>query len=364
MFNYHTRSLKFEHDKEATIDIVDMPSYESWKKILDSLALGNLEQTYEYGEVKKRTGSGSEIVRLLALADKRPLGLVQGLYQKRRGYGRFLTVGGTYGYSPLTLLEERKGQVIKSLLVGLENFAVTNRIVEASIHWPRKWGFSSIFENLKYDVTHSFNVYAVDLRGNSNTLWERIHPNKRKNIKKAERAGVTVKNSQSEDCFQSFLKMLKVSAMRADFDPQLSEVEELWKEFSPMGSARLFLADYNGRNIASVLVLTHGDTAYARASASFKDAWGVRPNDIIHWKAMEWASEQGYSRYHMGAVPEHELLEGSPLWGVWRWKKEWRGTLEGIDVYRKVFFPSFKKFMDTTRQTIRRISRLGHTANR
>jgi lipid II:glycine glycyltransferase (peptidoglycan interpeptide bridge formation enzyme) len=325
---------------------------------LDTLEFGDLEQTQEYGEAKKRAYPGSEVVRLLALEKECPVGLIQGLYQRRLGYGRDLVVGGPCGCSPVTMLEDRKEEVIRFLLEGLEDFAVKNRIIEAYVHWPRQWGFSYIFDDLKYEVRHSFNVYTVSLKGSPRDLWNRIHSNKRRNVKKAELAGVTVEDSESEHDFESLLGMLKASSLRADFDPRVSEVEELWKEFSSKGSARVFLAKWNGHEVAGTLIVAHGDTAYARTAGSFKDAWEVRPNDILHWKSMEWACEHGYSWYHMGAVPEPEPSEGSPLWGLWRWKREWRGMLQGISVYSKVYFPTVRRVMDATRRARHTIGKL------
>lgn len=344
--------------QESTLAIAGMPSLESWNRVLDSLTCGNLEETYEYGEAKRRAYPGTDVVRLLALEEGRPVGLIQGLYERRFGYGRHLSVGGPYGCSPITILEDRKEEVTRFLLKGLEGFATKNRIIEGDVHWPQRWGLSSVFGGLKYQVSHSFNVYSVPLKGSRNDLWDRIHPNKRKNVKKAERAGVIVGNSQNEQDFRSFLGMLKASSLRAGFDPRLSEVEELWREFGPKDSARVFLAKWDDEDVASVFIVTHGDTAYARAAGSIEDAWEVRPNDILHWKAMEWACEQGHSWYHMGAVPEPEPDEGSPMWGLWRWKREWRGILETISVYNKVYFPSLRKFMDSSRRAIHTIGRL------
>lgn len=346
-------SLK--QQKELKITITDEPSYESWNLVLDNLPYGNLEQTYEYGEAEKRVMPGKEAVRLLALENDRPVGLIQGLYEKKRGYGRELTVGGPCGYSPVTTLGDEKEETLRHLLKSLEDYTIKNRIIEGFLYWPQRWGFSSIFDDLNYHAEYSFNTYTVPLTKSKSDLWARIHTNKRKNVKKAERAGITVEISESQEDWKSFVGLLKNTSSRAGFDPRLSEVEELRREFRRKGSAKMFIARSNGEPVAGNFVITHRDTAYSYAAASNDCAWAVRPNDLAHWKAMEWACEHGYSRYNMGAFPDPQPSEGTPLWGLWRWKREWRGELEKVSVYSKVYFPRLRMLMDTARRVLRNI---------
>ncbi len=328
----------------SNIAVVDFPSHDLWKMLLDTYAQGNLEQTIEYGEMKKMAYQGTETIRLLALENEHPVGLVQGHYKKKRGYGRFLTIGGVYGSGPLTILKgKERSTVVKMLLEGLERKAAESRIVEAYVTWPQMWGSSDIFSELGYKIIDEYNIYAVDLVGSSSDLWTRIASNKRKNIKRARSQNVRVKEGTSEKEFQSFLKMLKASASRASFDPTLSEVIGLWNLFSPNGLARVFLAEIQSHDVAGVFVLTQGETVYARAAGSYDWAWNARPNDLLHWEAMNWGLEKGFSKYHMGLVPQPLPSEGSSIWGLWRWKREWNGKLEKMQRYCKIYSPLLKK---------------------
>jgi len=340
--------------KKNYIIMDDSPHSDIWNKFLDSQSNGNLDQTYEYGEAIKKAHPGIEVLRLFAVDGASPVGLIQGHYQKKHGYGRDLTIGGSYGAAPVIALENRNEENMRVILQGLEKSAHQKHIVEGELKWPEKLGFQPVFKNLDYEVTSSYNVYVVPLATSLGDLWGKIHPNKRKNVKKAENAGVEVVCGQSERDFQSFVGMLKTSALRANFDPRITEIEEAWRQFSSKGSARIFLSKWKDQDVAGTFIITHGDTAFARAAGSLEDAWEVRPNDIVHWKAMEWASQQGYSLYNMGGVEYPEPHEGESGWGLWRWKREWRGTLERILVYSKVYLPTLRKLMDATRQTRKR----------
>ena len=84
-----------------------------------------------------------------------------------------------------------------------------------------------------------------------------------------------------------------------------------------------------------------GKSMYALGAGSLSSAWRVRPNDLIHWKVMEWGCQNGYLKYHMGGVAEPPPNEGSSKWGIWRWKKEWKGQLEGEDKFGKLVLPQY-----------------------
>ena len=99
--------------------------------------------------------------------------------------------------------------------------------------------------------------------------------------------------------------------------------------------------------------MVHGRTVYALAAGSFREGWKVKPNDIMHYKVMEWASQNGYSKYHMGLVSEPPPTEGSSVWGIWRWKREWKGNLERIQIFDKLFLPRYI-FILKTKKLIKR----------
>ena len=336
------------------LSIVTTPSRHSWNLALGNLTSGNLDQIYEFAEARKKAYAGSEIIRLMALEDERPVGLIQGVYQRRLGYSRNLTIGGSCGCFPVISLEGKKEQIVRFLLEGLEDFGRRNRIVEGHVYWSQQWGFP-VLEDLGYRVNNIMDVCVVDLRGSSRDLWDRIHHNKRKNVRKAEHAQIVVEDTDSDEDFQSFLRLWKATSIRVHFDRKFvtpTEVQEMWKTFKQKGMARVFLAKYKGQDVAGTLIVFHGDTAYSRYAGSLDEAWSVRPNDMVHWKAMEWACEHGYSWYHMGGLPYPEPQEGMPFWGLWRWKREWRGTIEKRFVFTKVYLPGFKKILDKSRRMI------------
>jgi hypothetical protein len=328
--------------------VISDPSSEVWTSFLMKFAGGNLQQSFDYGKVAKEANPNARVVRLLALDGDNPMGLVQAIYRKRFGIGDRLEVGGTYGNGPVTAELDSKKDVLSCLIEALENYGVSNRICEAFVYWREDWGMKEVFNEKGYEQTSSFNVYKVDLKGNVDQFWKNIAHNKRRNIMKAEAQGVQVIQGSSNKDLISFNEMLEISGNRADFiPPPFSMFNAYLKVFGAQGKAKIFLATLGGNQIAGVFVVVHGDTAYALGAGSREEAWDVRPNDILHYKAMEWACREGLLKYHMGYVSDPPPTEGSPLWGLWRWKREWKGDLEKTVLYSKVFMPNLKRFFIT-----------------
>jgi lipid II:glycine glycyltransferase (peptidoglycan interpeptide bridge formation enzyme) len=326
--------------------IINNPSREEWTSFIDQFGVGNLQQSFEYGEIEKEAIPHSHTLRLMAIEENTPVGLVQATYQKRLGFGYLAKVGGTYGNGPVIGDVADKSSVLRDLLDTLRGQAVKNRVSEASIHWPESWGMHEIFDKMGYECVERFNVYKVHLKKTVEECWNSISHNKRRNIKKAEAQNVKVTHSPSFEDFNSFYEMLSLSGKRAGFTPPpFSLLQGYLKTFESIKKAMVFLAGLNDQSIAGVFVIVHGDTAYALGAGSREETWNARPNDILHWEAIKWACNQGLSKYHMGHVSDPPPTEGSSHWGLWRWKREWNGQLEKTLVYHRIYMPKIRKFI-------------------
>jgi lipid II:glycine glycyltransferase (peptidoglycan interpeptide bridge formation enzyme) len=277
--------------------------------------------------------------------------LIQARYNRRFGFGDRVEVGGTYGYGPVTEIED-EAEVSKELITHLENRAIKSRVSEALIYRPRN---DPILESLGYSLTQVFNIYKVTLPKTEEELRKSIAHNKRRNIKQSQEQGVKVVQSKSPDSLASFFEIHAISGKRAGFTTQpFSYFNSYLKVLGEKGKVQIFLTVYNGQPVAGVFVVIHGDTAYALGAGSREEIWRVRPNDLLHWEAMKWACSKGLSWYHMGYVSEPPPAENSLGWGLWRWKREWNGQLEKVYVYHRVYMPHFKKFVLTPYEKIYR----------
>ena len=339
----------------SNLRIFENPSQMEWASFVDASAIGNLMQMFEYGEVVKMSNARTRIVRLLAVNAGQPVAIVQGRYNRRFGFGDRLEVGGVYGIGPLVGDVSDKEHVFRELIATLEIYSLKRHVAEAYICRP---AVDPILEDMGYSLTTVFNVYRVPLPKSVDELWRNLASNKRRNIKKAQERGAEVVDGVSSEYLGSFYELYCVAAKRVGFAPQpFRYFDSYLKILGASGKVRIFLVLFGGDPVAGVFVVTHGDTAYALGAGSRKEIWHIRPNDMLHWKAMDWACKSGFSYYHMGHVDEPPPTEGSAGWGLWRWKREWRGQLEKRYLYHKIYMPRFKRFFLTPYEKLYRYMR-------
>lgn len=317
---------------------VEDPQADSWDSFLKLFPEGNFEQSFEYGEIFKETYPRGKVVRLLVLQGEQPIGLVQGTYSSYLGFGMDLRVMR----GPVTIVGDGKSsELAGKLLDALENYCRRSRIIHARIYVPGAWQANEAFEMRGYVVTERLNEFVVELGDSVDLLWQRIDGNKRRNIRKAVEAGVEVIDSRDREDLVAFYSLLKNAAGRHGFNVYpFSFYEAVWRAYGSEFS-RVFLANWGGKGVSGVFVAVHGKTVFTFGAGSLREGFKVRPNDILHWTAMKWAIERGYSAYHMGMLSEPPPVEGSSSWGIWRWKREWKGALKRIQVFSKSYLSRY-----------------------
>jgi hypothetical protein len=319
--------------------IVEDPPAKLWDSLLQKFPQGNFEQCFEYGEISKIAFPKTNVARLAVTCGEEPIAVVQGTYSKYLRLGMTLRVMR----GPLVAVEkEEASRLVENLLKALQNYAKKKHIIQAQVLVPEAWQFDRAFHHLGYSSTGEINEYTVNVERSVDAVWRSISHNKRGNIKKAADEGVEFFESHKQEDLPTFYAMLEAAEKRKGFSSYpLSWFKSVWKVYKPELS-RVFFARWKRKNVSGVFTLIHGKTVYALAAGSFSEGWKVRANDMVHWKAMEWASQNGYSRYHMGMVSEPPPTENSSTWGIWRWKREWNGNLDRIRIFDKMLLPRYK----------------------
>lgn len=315
------------------------PSAKLWDSIWDSSREGNFFQSYEYGEISQMASRKTKIARLAITLERRPIGIAQGTYKSYFGFGMTLQVIR----GPVTFAEKKDNvHLVDYLLKELEGLCKRKRIINLEIWVLDSWQLRDELLKAAYSPVGKINDYVINLEKGAQNLWENIHHNKRRNIKMAEREGVEIIQSRDRKDLEAFCRLHEASAKRDGFSAvPCSWFEAASKIYKPE-SWCIFLAKWKEKSIAGVYVVTNGNTVYAWRAGSLTEGLKVRPNELMHWKAMEWACRNGYSKYNMGMVDEPTPTEDSGKWGIWRWKREWNGSLERIEIFKKTVLPRYK----------------------
>jgi len=144
-------------------------------------------------------------------------------------------------------------------------------------------------------------VVLLDLRRGPDALFKEFSESRRANIRKAMRRGIEVAEARTDEDLATYYEIYLDWSKRKD-QPILDFA--LFRDtMLARNNRRLFLARYNGTIIAGVVIRFHpgGVVEYA-ANSSRKEDQALRPNDLLHWRVIEWACAQGFTTYSLGGA--------------------------------------------------------------
>jgi len=143
----------------------------------------------------------------------------------------------------------------------------------------------------------------------------------RRNIKKAEKAGVEVVRGGFED-LPVFYELYAETAERDRFLPRpLAYFQRMWTALTAEhpDRMRLYLAHHEGDVLAAATMLTVGDHVWYSYGASTGRKREVQPNNAMQWRMMADAHQLGAAVYDFRGITD-TLEESNHLLGLLRFK--------------------------------------------
>jgi peptidoglycan pentaglycine glycine transferase (the first glycine) len=300
-----------------------------WDQLLTTIAGGHVLQSWAWGELKSRFGwrvSRLSVDSAAAQVLFRPL--PAGL--------------GTIAYVPKgPLVEFDDKTAVRQLLDAIHPVAHRHHALCLKIE-PDREEDPRLAERLRSlgfrrspQTVQPQRTLLVSLDAGPDAVLSRMKQKTRYNIRLAQRKGVTVRAGSEKD-LGAFYELMEHTAERDRFGiHSKAYYEAVHRLFVSSGRGLLLLAEYLGKLLAGLVVLSHGDTAIYMYGASSNEERQRMPTYLLQWEAMCWAMEQGCRTYDLWGVPDEdeETLEAEfthrndGLWGVYRFKRGFGGRL-------------------------------------
>lgn len=153
-----------------------------------------------------------------------------------------------------------------------------------------------------------------ELQQNFNQLW-------RRNIRKAEKAGVKVVRGDYDD-LTTFYALYAETAERDRFLPRpLEYFQRMWRSLTAEhpDRMRLYLAAHDGEVLAAATMLTVGGHVWYSYGASTSRRREVQPNNAVQWQMIRDAHALGAHVYDFRGTTD-TLDESNHLLGLLRFK--------------------------------------------
>jgi hypothetical protein len=171
------------------------------------------------------------------------------------------------------------------------------------------WTRLPVLERRGFRTRQMEGDVVLDLTLGSDALLKQFHPNRRRNIRFATQKGLEVSlmsgEKDIEEAYQLHCAWRRTS--RKKIVARLASLASFKQSWGLSENRRVFLVRHSGQLIAADVVRFYpGGLLEAAANFSLDQFLYLKPNDLVVWKIIEWACQQGFTRFSLGGA--HSFL--------------------------------------------------------
>jgi len=327
--------------------IINEGQRDEWNDFVSASPECPILQSYEWGELKSYSGwkpirlalfDGDNIVAAASILKRRLPYTSKSIFYLPRG--PVLDFKKTDSLDILLEAVQKEAKRENAILIKIDPFVLEDD--QKSIENLSSRGFARKKKQIQPRVT-----FLLDLTKDLPDILASFEEKTRYNVRLSEKKGVEVWDASDEGGVELFSKMYGETAQRDNFLIHPKSYYDHVKELIiDRGMGKIFVANYQGKPIASVIIFTFGHKAWYMYGASISKYRNVMPNHALHWHVIKWAREKGIKTYDLWGIPANPT-EKHPLWGVYRFKKGFNGKLvKLIGVYDKPLSPLYYQLFD------------------
>lgn len=306
------------------LTISEIADAKQWNAFILSLRPNTFLQSWEWGEVQRRSGEG---VRYLGLYEnERQIGAALILTVKARR-GKFLLCP----HGPLFASDEIAGKHLPAVVEHLKekaqkDSAVAIRIAPLLITTPQTFNsFRSLGFRASPLHVHTELTWMLDITKNEAQLLADMRKTTRHAVKKAETVGITTEISTDPHSLERFWPLYTTTKYRHGFVPFSKKLlQDQVALFGEKNQMFFVVAKHHDKDIATAILIHFGDTVFYHHGASVKLPSSLPASHAVQWAAIREAKRRGATRYNFwGIAPENEPKH--PFAGITIFKKGFGG---------------------------------------
>lgn len=202
------------------------------------------------------------------------------------------------------------------------------------------------------------STVLLDLAPTPERLLAATSKGHRADIKRAARAGVSVRAGEGLADLDEFYAIMERTGARAGFGIHSHAYYRIaWEQLAPSGAARLLLAERDGTTLAAFMIFAWAGTGLYLYGGSTEEGLRSGANHALQWQAIQWARERGCAIYDFWGIPDQlgqaaaiadeaerapleQAAKADPLYGVFRFKKGFGGRVARfLPAYDRVYLP-------------------------
>jgi lipid II:glycine glycyltransferase (peptidoglycan interpeptide bridge formation enzyme) len=173
-----------------------------------------------------------------------------------------------------------------------------------------------------------------------------MHPKTRYNIKVALRHKIEITQDNSDEAFETYLKLTKETTRRQEFYAHDEQYHRLmWQTLKATSetsrlTAHLFLAKYKGQTLAAWILFTYKDTLYYPYGASSTSHRETMASNLLMWETIKFGRKLGLKKFDMWGALGPNPDKNDPWFGFHKFKQGYGPKLvEFIGSFDLVIYP-------------------------
>lgn len=191
-----------------------------------------------------------------------------------------------------------------------------------------------------FDVVPSVFHSEVDL-SDGEGVWKRVGRDQVGKMRKAARAGVTVREGHTREDFEAYYQVYLTAFHSFGTPPYGPDYyPELHRRLKPVDEVQLFLAEHEGSAVGGYLLFRWGSRAVNKIAAVLPSAVPLGVFPALYGHVLQWCIEQGidWLSYGTSAPDDQGLVGYKERWGatthrVLRCTLPLKGTVTALEDY-------------------------------
>jgi lipid II:glycine glycyltransferase (peptidoglycan interpeptide bridge formation enzyme) len=175
----------------------------------------------------------------------------------------------------------------------------------------------------------------VDISGSKEQILAKMRRSHREYIYRASRSGLVIKSGTELEQLREFYDLLLKTSQRQNF--ALRDFQyycQVREKLLISGRGQLFLAYDTGKAVAGIFCTCFATTCHYLHGGFDWGSRQSRPNEALHWQAIQWAKDRGCTKYDLlGSSTRYPPQEGNPGYGIYVFKKGFGAELDYLVGY-------------------------------
>lgn len=283
------------------LSVITIEEPDKWDSIVKGFNNYDVNYLSQYSKAFGENGEGDPLLiyyendstKAMNVVMKRDIALGEHFEDKLQP-NKWFDLSTPYGYGGFWI----EGKDYESLDEEYEQYCKNNGFVSEFVRFHLFENYKDIFNGTVESHTNNV-VRSLDL--DIDDMLMDFEHKVRKNLKKANKAGLEIEIDESGERIEEFLDIYYGTMDRTDAKANFFFPQSFFKTINEMINNFVYIhVIYEDTVISTELVLFGTENCYSFLGGTKSDYFNLRPNDFLKFEIIKWAKAKGLKRFILG----------------------------------------------------------------